>query len=152
MMRLFTLLSAVCAVVAAPCNHTFPLQNCTLADITDCAPSTSVFQIQAQEFGPIPPVPNENVTLLIQYIVPSSVTVTGGISVDAVSLNGIPVSSQTSNLCTVIPCPQIPGPHGASNSFVWPSGIATGSKILYTSRWYDEAQKLLLCSKLTVVV
>jgi hypothetical protein len=140
-----TLLSVLCAVVVAACNV-------TLTDITDCAPTTSLFKIEMQEFGPIPPVPNQNVTLTIQYVVPPTVTVASGISVDAVSLNGIPVSSQTSDLCTVVPCPQTEGPHSASNSFVWPTGIASGSKILYTSRWYDSSQTLLLCSKLSVVV
>ena len=146
------LLSVLCATAVAACNISSSFKNFTLTDITDCAPTTSLFKIQVQEFGPIPPVPNQNVTLSIQYVVPPSVTVASGISVDAVSINGIPVNEKTSDLCTVIPCPQTEGPQSASNSFVWPSGISAGNKILYTSRWYDSSQTLLLCSKLTVVV
>jgi hypothetical protein len=151
-MRPFTLLSVLCTAAAAACGISSPLRNCTLSSITDCAPTTSVFQIQAQGFGPDPPIVNENVTLWVQYSVPSSVTVASGTSVDAVSLNGLPVSSETSDLCASIPCPQTAGIHNASNSFPWPSGIASGTKILYTSKWYDASQTLLLCSKLTVVV
>lgn len=151
-MRPATLLSVLCSAAAAACGISSPLRNCTFGAITDCAPTTSVFQIQAQGFGPDPPVVDSNVTLWIQYVVPSSVSVASGTSVDSVSLNGLPVSSETSDLCASIPCPQTAGIHNASNSFLWPSGIASGSKILYTSKWYDSQQTLLLCSKLTVIV
>jgi hypothetical protein len=151
-MRALTLLSVLCSAAAAACSISSPLRNCTLAAIADCAPTTSIFQIQEQGFGPDPPVVNQNVTLWITYVVPSSVTVAGGTSVDSVSLNGLPVSSETSDLCNSIPCSQTAGIHNASNSFEWPAGIASGTKIVYTSKWYDEKQTLLLCSKLTVLV
>jgi hypothetical protein len=150
-MRALAFLSVFCTAAAAACGLSSPFHNCTLGSIADCAPTTSIFQIQAQGFGPDPPVVNENVTLWIQYIVPSSVNVASGTSVDSVSLNGLPVSSETSDLCKSIPCPQTAGVHNASNSFPWPSGIASGSRIVYTSKWYDPSQTLLLCSKLTLV-
>ena len=88
----------------------------------------------------------------IQYVVPSSITVTGGTSQDAVTLNGLPISSDTTDLCTSVPCPQIAGLHNVSNSFEWPSGLSSGSRVVYTTRWFDLQNALLLCSTLRVQV
>jgi hypothetical protein len=152
-MRPFSLLSVLCTAAAAFSNISTPLHNATLSAITDCAPTTSYFQIQDQGFGPDPPVPDANVTMWIQYMVPSSAMVEAGTSVDSVSLNGLPVSSETTDLCTIVPCPQTGGVHKASNTFLWPSGISSGTKILYTSKWFtDDGMTLLLCSKVTVIV
>jgi hypothetical protein len=137
--------------VAASCTLTYPLRNCTFHTISDCGASTSRFQIYSQYFGPDPPVADQNVTMWIEYAVPSSLTVAGGKSQDSVTLNGLPVSTETSDLCNSVVCPVTAGMHNTTNSFVWPAGITHGSRVTYTTRWFDEQNTLLLCSKATVV-
>jgi hypothetical protein len=159
--------------VAASCTLTYPLRNCTFHTISDCAvdiaqamstadyslshcdreycaPTTSRFQIYSQYFGPDPPVADQNVTMWIEYAVPSSLTVAGGKSQDSVTLNGLPVSTETSDLCNSVVCPVTAGMHNTTNSFVWPAGITSGSRVTYTTKWFDEQNTLLLCSKATV--
>lgn len=152
---LFVLLAAAASTPAksAPVTHctlSSPVRNCTIHAISDCAPTSSVFQIRSQYFGPDPPVTGQNVTMWIEYAVPSSVTVTGGVSQDAVSLNGLPISTETSDLCNSVPCPQTAGVHNASNTFEWPSGLSRGSRMVYTTQWFDTQNTLLLCSKVSV--
>jgi hypothetical protein len=147
---LFVLLGAMISATAAACTLSAPVRNCTIHAISDCAPTSSVFQIRSQYFGPDPPTVGQNVTMWIEYAVPSSVTVTGGTSQDAVSLNGLPVSTEASDLCNSIPCPQTAGIHNATNSFEWPSGLSSGSRVVYTTKWFDTQNTLLLCSKVSV--
>ena len=144
---LFVLLAAAASTTS---TLSAPIRNCTIHAISDCAPTSSVFQIRSQYFGPDPPVAGKNVTMWIEYTVPSSVTVTGGVSQDAVSLNGLPVSTDTSDLCDSIPCPQTAGIHNATNTFEWPSGLSSGSRVVYTTKWFDTQNTLLLCSKASV--
>jgi hypothetical protein len=135
---------------AAPCNLTYPLHNCTFHTISDCAATTSRFQIYSQYFGPDPPTADQNVTMWIEYAVPSSLTVAAGTSQDSVTLNGLPISSETSDLCKSVACPLTAGIHNTTNTFPWPAGLSVGSRVAYTTKWFDEQGALLLCSKVTV--
>jgi hypothetical protein len=135
---------------ASSCTLTYPLRNCTFHTISDCGASTSRFEIYSQYFGPDPPTADQNVTMWIEYSVPAGLTVAAGTSQDSVTLNGLPVSSETSDLCKSVACPLTAGVHNTTNSFLWPAGLSAGSRVTYTTKWFDEQNTLLLCSKATV--
>lgn len=118
----------------------------TQGQIEDCN-KNSVFRIQSQDFQPNPPIVGQNATLWIDYTVPDGVTVDSGTAKYSISLNGIPFSPTTDDLCTQIDCPQVPGTYNISTTNVWNGGIA--GKVTSTIQWYDENSTELLCSRTT---
>lgn len=118
----------------------------TQGQIEDCN-KNSVFHINSQDFQPNPPIVGQNATLWIDYTVPDGVTVDSGTAKYSISLNGIPFSPTTDDLCTQIDCPQVPGTYNISTTNVWNGGIA--GKVTSTIQWYDENSTELLCSRTT---
>ncbi len=117
------------------------------ATVTDCAPGTSLFQIQSQGFYPEPPVANEKYEYWFFYTVPDGVTVDSGTTKYSLTLNGIPFTPTVDDLCSQTSCPKVPGSYNETSSDVWPSGIS--GKIVTKLEWYDSNGALLLCSQTT---
>jgi hypothetical protein len=123
------------------------LLSVSTATVTDCGQGKSIFQIQQQSFSPEPPVANEAYDYWFTYIVPDGVTVEAGTTKYSLSLNGIPFTPQTDDLCTQTACPKGPGLHNESSTDTWPGGIS--GKIVTKLEWFDANGNLLLCSSTT---
>lgn len=87
--------------------------------------------------------PGDNVTLTLLYDVPSNLVVSAGIATSSMTLNGIPFSPSTENLCTKVPCPIIPGSYDGSSWTTFPSGVL--GKITSRVVWKDSNGQQLLC-------
>ena len=115
--------------------------------ITDCGVGKSVFTIESQGFYPEPPVANEKYDYWFYYTVPNGVTVSSGTAKYSFSLNGIPFSPTTEDLCTQTFCPKTAGSYNESSTDTWPSGIS--GKIVTKLEWFDANGNLLVCSQTT---
>ena len=125
----------------------FALVASASATVTDCGNGKGLFQIQAQGFSPEPPVANEKYEYWFLYTVPEGLTVDAGTSTYSLSLNGIPFTPETDDLCTQTFCPKTAGTYNETSTDTWPSGI--GGKIVTTLTWHDGSGALLLCSQVT---
>lgn len=119
----------------------------SLATVADCGQGKSVFQIQTQSFSPEPPVPGQLYDYWFTYTVPEGVTVDAGTAKYSLSLNGIPFTPSTEDLCTQTSCPKVAGLHNESSTDTWPTGVS--GKIVTKLEWFDAAGTLLLCSQTT---
>lgn len=133
------MLRKTAAVLAAALVH---LWNQT-ATVSDCAPGTSVFTIQAAYLTPAEVVPGAPVTLHLEWDVPHDTVITAGKATYDVSINGLPFPSSTEDVCSQFPCPLEPGSYVNETVSTWPTGIS--GKVDSIMRWYDEAGALLLC-------
>jgi hypothetical protein len=136
-MRSLVILAATFAALFTPSSST----------VTDCAAGKSLFTINSQGFSPEPPVANENSTLWIDYTIPDGTNIDAGTCKYSFTLNGIPFSPSTEDLCTQVTCPLVSGNYNLSSTSVWPSGIS--GKIVTKIEWYDSSKNLLLCSQTT---
>lgn len=124
------------------------------ATITDCGGASALFKITKLDFYPDKLAPGENATLTLLYTAPEQID--GGTATTSVSLNFIPFTPTTENLCatagdlsssqrpyTMPTCPITVGDHDGSSVATMPEGV-TGtitSKIV----WRDTKYRLLLC-------
>lgn len=123
------------------------LVNPSSSTVTDCGQGKSVFTIKEQSFSPEPPVTNEPYSYWFTYTVPDGVEVTGGTTKYSLSLNGIPFTPSTDDLCTQTSCPKVPGFYNESSEDTWPGGVS--GKIVTKLEWFDTNGNLLLCSQTT---
>lgn len=123
------------------------LLSSSIATVTDCGAGKSVFQIQSQGFSPEPPVSNEKYDYWFAYTVPDGVTVDAGTTKYSLTLNGLPFTPTTDDLCTQTSCPKVAGFYNESSSDVWPGGVS--GKIVTKLEWFDANGALLLCSQTT---
>ena len=119
----------------------------TVSTIADCGAGKSVFQIVDQSFSPEPPVANEKYDYWFYYQVPDGVSIDAGTAKYSLSLNGIPFTPSTEDLCTQTTCPKTPGFYNESSTDTWPSGVS--GKVVTKLEWYDASGNLLLCSQTT---
>ncbi len=117
------------------------------ATVADCGQGKSVFQIVDQSFSPEPPVANQPYDYWFTYTVPDGVVVDAGTTKYSLSLNGIPFTPSTDDLCTQTSCPKVAGFYNESSTDTWPSGVS--GKIVTKLEWFDAAGTLLLCSQTT---
>jgi hypothetical protein len=89
--------------------------------------------------------PGDNTTLTLKYYVPE--VISGGTATTSLSLNGIPFSPSTEDLCTKVQCPITIGEHDGSSWTIFPSGVS--GKIVSKVEWKDTNGKQLLCLKST---
>ena len=136
-MRSLAILAAAFAALFAPSSST----------VTDCGAGNSLFTINSQGFSPEPPTPNENATLWIDYTIPANTNIDSGTCVYSFTLNGIPFTPTTEDLCTQVACPLVSGNYNLSSTSTWPGGIS--GKIVTKIQWYDSSKNLLLCSQTT---
>jgi len=119
----------------------------SFASVADCGAGKSIFQIKEQSFSPEPPVTGQRYDYWFTYTVPDGVTVDAGTTKYSLSLNGIPFSPSTEDLCIQTACPKTPGFYNESTSDTWPGGVS--GKIVTKLEWFDAAGTLLLCSQTT---
>lgn len=119
----------------------------SLATVADCGQGKSIFQIQEQNFSPEPPVAGQPYDYWFTYTVPDGVTVDAGTAKYSLTLNGLPFTPSTDDLCTQTSCPKVSGFYNESSTDTWPSGVS--GKIVTKLEWFDSAGNLLLCSQTT---
>ncbi len=85
--------------------------------------------------------PGTNVTLKLTYSVPKEVL--GGTATTSASLNGLPLTPTTEDLCSKVACPIEAGEHNGDSWFTFPSGVS--GKITSQVVWRDSAGTELLC-------
>ncbi len=127
-MRGLLFLSAVCASVA------------TSIALKDCSSGKSFFKVKSLDFTPVNPVPGQNGTLHSLYEVPMSIE--AGIAKYSCTLNGLPVFSETYDLCSQTACPITGGTHDDYSTSAVPD---TTGKVSCTIDWRDTAGAQLLC-------
>lgn len=119
----------------------------TSSSVTDCGQGKSVFTIVDQSFSPEPPVADQPYDYWFYYSVPEGVEVTGGTAKYSLSLNGIPFTPSTEDLCTQTACPKVAGYHNETSTDTWPSGVS--GKVVTKLEWFDTNGNLLICSQTT---
>jgi hypothetical protein len=119
----------------------------TQTKVADCGAGKSLFTIRAVSLDPAQPVPNQNVSLNLEYSVPDGLTVTGGEARYAATYNFIPLTTTVEPLCNNIPCPLSSGSYTNTSYMTWPSGLS-GSLVSKVT-WVDTDSSLLLCMSIT---
>lgn len=123
-----------------------------ISTITDCGGANALFTITKLDFFPDVLAPGENATLTLLYTSPEEIP--GGTATTSVSLNFIPFTPTTENLCattgdladrglTMPTCPITVGDHDGSSVATMPDGV-TGT-ITSKVEWRDLNDRLLLC-------
>jgi len=107
--------------------------------VSDCDP-TSILKITALSFSPEAPIPGQNGTLSTHYDVPYEIT--KGVVKYTCTLNGLPVLSETTDLCTQTVCPIVAGHHDDTSESAVP---VVGGTLNCKIKWEDEAARPLLC-------
>lgn len=108
--------------------------------LKDCSAGNSFFKIKSLDFTPVNPVRGQNGTLHTLYEVP--MTITAGTTKYSCTLNGLPVFSETYDLCSQTACPITGGTHDDYSTSAVPD---TSGKISCTIDWRDTAGSQLLC-------
>ena len=111
----------------------------TSVTLKDCG-SGAAFKINSLDFSPNAPVPGQNGTLHSVYTVPAEVAA-GSVKYSC-TLNGLPIYSETFDLCAQTECPVTPGTHDDYSTSEVPN---TSGKVSCTIDWRDTAGKQLLC-------
>lgn len=107
--------------------------------VTNCSPG-SEFSVTSLSFSPSVPVRGENGTLTTVYNVPTAVDA-GSVKYSCV-LNGLPVYSETLDLCSQTACPIVAGSH--TDQSISPVPDFTG-KLVCTIDWHNTAGNELMC-------
>ena len=108
--------------------------------VKDCSSGTSFFTIKSLSFSPEVPIAGQNGTLHSVYEVPMEIK--AGTTKYSCSLNGLPVYSETFDLCSQTVCPITAGTHDDYSTSAIPG--ASG-KVSCTIDWRDAAGSQLLC-------
>lgn len=101
--------------------------------------SDAVFKVESLTFSPANPVPGVSGTLATVFHVPYQID--GGKSTYSCALNGLPVWSETYDLCTQTECPIMVGSHTTVGSTAIPS---ISGKLDCTIRW-THVDTTLMC-------
>jgi hypothetical protein len=108
--------------------------------VKDCSSGGSVFKVVSLSFSPDTPVGGQNGTLHSVYTVPEGIT--GGTTKYSCSLNGLPVYSETVDLCSQTACPIGVGTHDDYSTSAVP---AVSGKVSCTIDWRSTDNRRLLC-------
>lgn len=144
---MFLLFTALSVAVAGLLNMPWTMRQ---TKITDCGAGNSLFRVNAVSLTPPQPVPNERVSLHLDYSVPAGVTINGGDAKYAVTYNFIPITPTVEPLCKNIPCPLSSGSYSNSTYMLWPSGLS-GSLVTKIT-WTDPSARQLLCILITATL
>lgn len=116
-----------------------------LATIKSCG--TGRATLLGFDSSPATPVAGDNVTLWVAYTIPEP-AITGGTATYKVTLNGIPFTPTTEDLCTQTVCPKAANtPHNETSWSIFPSGIS--GKIASQIEWTDQTNALVWCIETT---
>jgi hypothetical protein len=121
------------------------LYNNTVA-VSDCN-TGSILKITGLSFSPDAPVPGQNGTLFTHYDVPNEIT--KGTAKYTCTLNGLPVLSETRDLCAETTCPITIGHHDDTSESAVP--VVSGT-LACKIKWEDEATQPLLCIQTKMVL
>ena len=125
-------------------NLLFLLPLLAAADLA-VAPCGGSMTIDKVTVTPVVPVAGQPITLHLEYRVPT--VVTGGTSETSITYSFIPLAPTVEPLCSNVPCPLEPGAYKNDTVTTWPSGVS--GNVAITTKWFDPANLLLLCFKLT---
>lgn len=120
-----------------------------LRGMRDCGNGQGRAALIGYDSVPANPVPGDNVSLWVAYDLPAP-PITGGTSTYAFSLNGIPFSPTTDDLCTQTACPKETGFNNETSSSLFPSGISGKIKSSITRK--DQNDDLVWCVETTWTV
>jgi len=109
------------------------------AVLTDCTAVGSIATINGMSLTPDPPVPGQNFSLSVSYLLNEDVI--GGTSFYEASLNGLPWT-QTDDLCTQTSCPIVAGQHTEVSTTEFPT--FTG-KLTTAITWDDTSGREIWC-------
>jgi ML domain len=135
---MFRSMLLVLSGVAALYNNTIAVSDCDTA---------SILKITALSFSPDAPIPGQNGTLFTHYDVPYEIT--KGIAKYTCTLNGIPVLSETHDLCAETACPITIGHHDDTSESAVP--VVSGT-LTCKIKWEDEAARPLLCIQTKMIL
>lgn len=114
--------------------------------LKDCGnPATDQATITSMGFTPDNPVAGDNTTLWIAYNLKTPIT--GGTAKYSISLNGIPFTPTTDDLCSQTLCPKEIGLYNETSNSDFPSGI-TG-KIVSKIEWKNQNDQPVWCLEST---
>ena len=108
--------------------------------VKDCSSGNSVFDAISLSFSPDVPVGGQNGTLHSVYSVPEEIT--DGSAKYTCALNGLPVYSETFDLCSQTACPIGVGKHDDYSTSAVP---AVSGKVSCTIDWRSTDNRQLLC-------
>ena len=101
--------------------------------------------ITSMGFNPSNPMPGANTTLWVAYDLKTPIT--GGIAKYSVTLNGIPFTPTTDDLCTQTVCPKSIGTYNESSSSLFPNSIS--GKIVSKIQWTNQDNLPVWCLEST---
>ena len=121
-----------------------------LAKVAACALVAQRAEISQIMLMPDPPIPGQNQTLVVDYVLGGVSAVTGGTTTYAYTLNYIPFAPTVTDLCTQTKCPIELGAHTEQSSYEFPTGV-TG---LFDTKitWTDENEVPIWCVEMTYKV
>lgn len=124
------------------------LVSLALAAVKDCGKNPLFTITELSQDPPTIISAGQNLSLTLKYSAPEEIT--AGTVTKSITLNFIPFSPTTEDLCANAPCPITVGEHDGSSWSIFPSGVSGTlvSKVL----WNDDGGRELLCvqSSLTV--
>jgi len=118
-----------------------------IANVKDCSSGTSLFILNSAVVMPDTPKAGDNVSLTIDYTVPTNMTVTDGTAEFAITYAFIPITPTIEPLCANVACPVVAGRYTNESISVWPSGIS--GTVTTQMKWYNTGHDLLLCVGIT---
>ena len=115
--------------------------------VKDCSTGKEAFKVNAVTLAPSVPVPGQNVTLHLDYTVPSGMVVTDGLATYATTYNFIPLTPTTEPLCANVPCPLSSGTYANDTTTLWPTGLS--GTLVSRMSWADSTNAPLLCIEIS---
>lgn len=111
------------------------------AVVKDCGKNPLFTITELRQDPPTTISANQNLSLTLKYSTPEEIT--AGTVTKSITLNFIPFSPTTEDLCANAHCPITVGEHDGSSWSIFPSGVSGTlvSKIL----WNDDSGRELLC-------
>jgi len=114
--------------------------------LRDCgSPATDQATITSMGFTPSNPLPGENTTLWVAYNLKTPIT--GGLATYSVTLNGIPFTPSSDDLCTQTVCPKSVGSYNETSSSLFPNSIS--GKVVTKIKWFDQDNLPVWCLEST---
>lgn len=117
------------------------------ASISDCSADAGLFRITELSQDPADTiVAGQNLSLTLKYSAPEEIP--AGSVRKSITLNFIPFSPTTEDLCVNAPCPIGVGEHDGSSWSIFPDGV-TGT-LVSKVEWFDTEGRGLLCVKSSI--
>jgi hypothetical protein len=121
----------------------------TEATIKSCSSANSKFEFYAVSLKPDPPIRGQPVTLSVDFTNPGD-TIQSGTIETSISLNYIPLPTQTTPLCEYTECPLVSGTQTRISKMTWPDTVR--GRIVSKLVWKDVSDNELLCIQLLTYV